>query len=92
MTRPPSKAMSLRLSEEMAGDAAAVARTDDQSMSEFVREAIKSHIASRRADQDFQKRLARRLEEDRATLESLLATDDSEAAAPEARPPDPAPA
>jgi predicted DNA-binding protein len=67
----PDKAMSLRLPEDLAAELAAVARTDDMPISEAVREAIDQHIAARRADKDFQRRLKRRLEEDREVLERL---------------------
>lgn len=40
-------------------------------ISEAVREAIDTHIATRRSDPDFQKRLRRRLEKEHAILESL---------------------
>jgi predicted DNA-binding protein len=66
-----TKAMSLRLSDEKAAELAAVARTDDVPVSEAVREAIDNHIAARRADKDFQRRLKRRLAEDREVLERL---------------------
>lgn len=66
-----TKAMSLRLPEEVAADLAAVARADDMPISEAVREAIDNHIAARRADKNFQERLKRRLEEDREVLERL---------------------
>jgi predicted DNA-binding protein len=66
-----SKAMSLRLSEEKAADLAAIARADDMPVSEAVRAAIDNHIAARRADKDFQKRLKRRLEEDAEVLKRL---------------------
>ena len=66
-----AKAMSLRLPEDTAAESAAVARADDMPVSEAVREAIDNHIAARRADKDFQKRLKRRLEEDREVLERL---------------------
>jgi predicted DNA-binding protein len=66
-----TKAMSLRLPEEVAADLAAVARADNMPVSEAVREAIDNHIAARRADEDFQKRLKRRLEEDREVLQRL---------------------
>ncbi|MDX6627239.1 MAG: hypothetical protein QOE56_2228 [Solirubrobacterales bacterium] len=66
-----TKAMSLRLSDDKAAELAAVARTDDVPVSEAVREAIDNHIAARRADKDFQKRLKKRLEEDREVLERL---------------------
>jgi predicted DNA-binding protein len=65
------KSMSLRLSETMAAELAAVARTDEMPISEAVREAIEKHIAERRADKDFQARLKRRLEEDREVLKRL---------------------
>jgi predicted DNA-binding protein len=70
--RPMSqRAMSLRLSQEMADDLAAVARTDDVPISEFVRAAIAEHIAARRADREFQRRLKEQMEEDRKVLERL---------------------
>lgn len=65
------KALSIRLSEEIAADLAAVARTDDVPVSEAVREAIHNHIKARRADRDFQERLKKRLKEDREVLERL---------------------
>jgi hypothetical protein len=72
MSEPmPTKAMSLRLPEDKAAELAAVARTDEMPISEAVRVAIDNHIASRRADKDFQKRLKKRLEEDREVLERL---------------------
>lgn len=68
-----SKAMSLRLPEGQAAELAAVARTDEVKISEAVREAIDKHIAARRSDPDFQKRLRRRLEKEHAILEGLRA-------------------
>lgn len=65
------KAMSLRLPEEKAAELAAIARADDMPISEAVRVAIDNHIAAKRADKDFQKRLKQRLEEDREVLERL---------------------
>lgn len=65
------KAMSLRLPEEKAAELAAIARTDDMPVSEVVREAIDNHIAAKRADKNFQKRLKQRLVEDREVLERL---------------------
>jgi metal-responsive CopG/Arc/MetJ family transcriptional regulator len=67
----PSKAMSLRLPENMAAELAAVARADDVPVSEAIREAIENHIAARRNDKTFQQRLKKRLEEDRLVLERL---------------------
>ncbi|HEU5105199.1 MAG TPA: hypothetical protein VFU11_05115 [Solirubrobacterales bacterium] len=62
------KVVSLRLGEEQAGELAAVARTDEVNFTEAVREAIDTHIAARRSDPDFQKRLRRRLEEEHEIL------------------------
>ena len=66
-----SKATSLRLSEPMAAELAAVARADGIPISEAVRQAIEKHIAERRADKDFQKRLKDLLEEDQKLLKRL---------------------
>lgn len=65
------RAMSLRLSVEMADEIAAVARTDSVSISEAVRTAVANHISTRRADADFQRRLKQRLREQREVLERL---------------------
>jgi len=63
--------MSLRLPELMAAELAAVARTDGMPISEAVREAIEKHIAERRADKEFQRRLKQRLQEDQEVLKRL---------------------
>jgi Arc/MetJ-type ribon-helix-helix transcriptional regulator len=55
----------------MAAELAAVARADGMPVSEVVREAIGKHIAERRADEDFQKRLKQLLEEDQKLLKRL---------------------
>jgi len=66
-----TKATSLRLSEQMAAELAAVARADGMPVSEAVRKAIEKHIAERRADKDFQERLKHLLEEDQKVLKLL---------------------
>lgn len=66
-----NRAMSLRLPEPMAAELAAVARTDGMPISEAVREAIEKHIAERRADKEFQRRLKQRLQEDQEVLRRL---------------------
>jgi predicted DNA-binding protein len=66
-----NRAMSLRLPELMAAELAAVARTDGMPISEAVREAIEKHIAERRADKEFQRRLKQRLQEDQEVLKRL---------------------
>jgi hypothetical protein len=55
----------------MAAELAAVARADDMPVSEAMREAIEKHIAERRADKDFQKRLKQVFEEDQQVLKRL---------------------
>lgn len=65
------KVLSIRLDAEVAADLAAVAQIDGMSISEAVREAIASHIAVRRGDQDFQKRLNELIEENRELLKRL---------------------
>ena len=67
----PTKATSLRLSPELAAELSAVARADGVPISDVVRAAIGKHIATRRADQDFQARLKKQMEKDREVLERL---------------------
>lgn len=64
--------MTVRLPGEMAASLGAVARADEMSVSQAVRGAIDSHIATRRADQAFQERLKKRLNEDQRVLERLV--------------------
>jgi len=66
-----TKVTSLRLPDYMAAELAAVARTDEMPVSEAVREAIEKHIAERRADQDFQRRLKRLIKVDQEVLKRL---------------------
>jgi predicted DNA-binding protein len=66
-----TKVTTLRLPDFMAAELAAVAQTDDMSVSEAVREAIEKHIDERRADKEFQQRLKKRLEEDQEILKRL---------------------
>lgn len=65
------KATSLRLSEDLAAELHAVARADGVPISEAVRAAISKHIAERRANEDFQGRLRKLMEEDQEVLERL---------------------
>ena len=55
----------------MAAELAAVARADGIPVSEAVRQAIEKHIAERRNDEQFQKRLKKLLEEDQKLLKRL---------------------
>ena len=66
-----SKSLTLRLDDEQARELEAVARIDDVPVTKAIREAINEHIVSRRADNDFQERLTRVMEEDREILARL---------------------
>jgi len=65
------RTMTLRLTDEQAATLDAVARADDQTVTEAVRTAIDAHIQERRRDKDFKERLRRRHEEERALYERL---------------------
>jgi predicted transcriptional regulator len=69
--KKPTKATSLRLSPELAAELSAVARADGVPISDVVRAAIGKHIATRRADEEFQARLKEQMEKDREVLERL---------------------
>lgn len=66
-----TKVMTVRISEDLAAELAVVARTDEMPVSESVRVAIERHIASRRGDKDFQRRLKKRLEQEHEILKRL---------------------
>ena len=66
-----AKAMTLRMPPETARELEVTAQIDGVSVSEAVREAIDSHIKSRREDEDFRERLRRSLEENKELLERL---------------------
>lgn len=65
------KAMTLRLPDDTAAELEAVARADETSVSDAVRQAIEQHIAARRQDAEFKARLRKIIEEDREVLERL---------------------
>lgn len=69
--KTPTKATSLRLSPELAAELSAVARADGVPVSDVVRAAIGKHIATRRADEDFQARVREQMAKDREVLERL---------------------
>jgi predicted transcriptional regulator len=65
------KAMTLRLQDELARELEAVARVENITVSEAVRQAIVEHVQAKRSDQGFQERLNRFMDENRAILERL---------------------
>lgn len=66
-----SRAISIRLPQQMAAELAAIARTKDIPTSEVIREAIENHIASLSTDKDFRQRLRKHLEDEQKVLERL---------------------
>ena len=69
---PDQKLMTLRLDADRAAELETVARADEQSVSEVVRDAVEAYIRSRSADEDFQERLRARIAEDRRVAGRLL--------------------
>jgi predicted DNA-binding protein len=67
----PTKVTSLRLPADLAAELSVVARADGLPVSEVVREAVGKHIATRRADEDFQARLREQMKKERELLERL---------------------
>jgi len=65
------KSMTLRLSDEIAAELDAVARVDGTTVADQVRSAIEDRITARRADDEFQARRRKALEENKAALERL---------------------
>jgi predicted transcriptional regulator len=66
-----AKNMTLRLDDERAAMLEMVARAEDQSMTDAVRDAIDAHIETRRQDTDFMERLRQRHEQERELYERL---------------------
>jgi predicted transcriptional regulator len=66
-----SKAMTLRLENELARELEAIARIEDITVSEAVRQAIVEHVEAKRSDRAFQERLDRFMKENQAILERL---------------------
>ena len=66
-----SKTMSLRLDDEQAAMLELVARADDQTLTEAVRQAIDAHIEARRQDAEFVERLRKRRTEEASLYKRL---------------------
>ena len=65
------KNLTLRLPDELAADAEALARVDGVSLNETIKQALAEAVARRREDPAFKKRLRRIIEADRELLERL---------------------
>lgn len=66
-----TKAMTVRLARDQAEELEAVAEIEDRPIAEVIRAAIDEHIAARRKDASFQRRLRDKLERNRRILERL---------------------
>lgn len=65
------KAMTVRLDPEQAEDLEAIAAAEGTPVSEEVRKAISRHIAEKKKDKEFQARLKRIVERNKAILDRL---------------------
>ena len=65
------KTMTLRLDDERAAMLELVARADEKSLTDAVRDAIDLHIEERRKDTAFKERLRKRHEAERTLYERL---------------------
>ena len=66
-----TKNLTVRLPEDLAADAEAVARVDGVSLNELVRQSLVDAVAQHRKDPEFRARVAKIIEEDRELLERL---------------------
>lgn len=66
-----AKNLTVRLDDQLAAEAEAIARADGKSLNQTVKEALAEAVERRRRDPDFKKRLRRIIEEDRELLERL---------------------
>ena len=65
------KNLTVRLPEQLAADAEALARVEGHSLNETIKQALEAAIERRRKDPKFQARLRTIIEEDRELLERL---------------------
>jgi hypothetical protein len=65
------KNLSVRLDDELAADAEAMARADGTSLNETIKTALREAVERRRKDPAFKARLRRIIKEDRELLERL---------------------
>jgi hypothetical protein len=66
-----AKNLTVRLDDELAADAQALARAEGTSLNETVKTALKEAVERRRKDPKFKARVKRIIEEDRELLERL---------------------
>ena len=66
-----TKNLTVRLPDELAADAEAMARVEGTSLNETVKQSLIEAVERRRKNPKFKARLAKIIEEDRAVLERL---------------------
>ena len=66
-----AKNLTVRLDDDLAADAEALARAEGQSLNATVKQALKEAVERRRKDPKFKARVRRIIEEDRELLERL---------------------
>lgn len=66
-----TKNLTVRLRDDVAADAEALARVDGKSLNETVQQALVEAVERRRGDPEFKARLSRIIEQDRELLERL---------------------
>ncbi len=66
-----AKNLTVRLDDQLAADAEAIARAEGTSLNETVKLALKEAVERRRRDPKFKARLRQIIEEDRELLERL---------------------
>lgn len=66
-----AKNLTVRLDDDLAADAQALARAEGTSLNETVKTALKEAVDRRRKDPKFKARVKRIIEEDRELLERL---------------------
>jgi Arc/MetJ-type ribon-helix-helix transcriptional regulator len=68
--------ISVRVPEDVAAEVALIARVEGVNVSEVIRAGVYRHLSALRTDPAFQKRLRKRLDEDREILERYAPGDD----------------
>jgi hypothetical protein len=66
-----TKNLSVRLDDELAADAEALARAEGKSLNETIKNALAEAVQRRREDPEFRQRVQRIIEQDRELLERL---------------------
>jgi hypothetical protein len=65
------KNLTVRLDDQLAADAEALARAEGKSLNETIKLALNEAVERRRSDPEFKKRIRKIIEQDRELLERL---------------------